>query len=343
MDRPAQPLLIGIVGGGTLIGREMRDVLAEARLPVRLKLIGADPSETGALTEQDGEPVVMTALDEENLGGARVALLAGSPASSRLAFEIISRAAHPPLLIDLTHAFEDHPRVRLRAPLLEPPDYQVPPDALNVIAHPAAIALALVYSRLARAFPFRRSIAHVFEPASERGQPGLDELKDQTVGLLSFKRWPRAVFDEQLGFNLLSRYGCDAPESLQKFESRIERDLATLLALAGDVPIPSVRLVQAPVFHGHSFSIWVEFEDNPGAPALEQALAASPHIDVRDSSLDAPTNVGFGGQSGLAVGAITVDANCPRACWLWAVADNLRLLADNALALLRPLVSEAAR
>jgi len=337
MDRPAQPPLLAIVGGGTLIGREIRDLLAEARPPARVKLIGADPAETGTLTEQDGEAVVMTVLDEDNLADARLAILAGSPASSRLAFDIISRLSHPPLLIDLTHAFEDHPRARLRAPLVEPPDFRVPPDALHIIAHPAAIALALFYSCLARTFTFRHSIVHVFEPASERGQPGLDELKDQTVALLTFKRWPRAVFDEQLGFNLLARYGSDAPESLQKFESRIERDLATLLSLS-TLPMPSLRLVQAPVFHSHSFSIWVEFDGSHSAPALEQALA-SPHIDVRECSLDAPTNVGSAGQSGLAVGAITVDSNDPRACWFWAVADNLRLLADNALALLRPLLS----
>jgi aspartate-semialdehyde dehydrogenase len=45
-----------------------------------------------------------------------------------------------------------------------------------------------------------------------------------------------------------------------------------------------------------------------------------------------PTNVGIAGQSGLAVGAIAPDHNQPRACWLWMVADNLRLAAENAIA-----------
>jgi len=335
-----KPPLIAIVGGGSLIGREVRDVLAESRLPVRTKLVGADPSETGALAEQDGEAVVITALDEDNLRGARAVILAGSPASSRLAFDILSRSTARPALIDLTHAFEDRPGARLRAPVVEPPGFEAPPDALHVMAHPAAIALAVFYSHLASAVPFRRSIAHVFEPASERGQPGLGELKDQTVSLLTFKRWPRAVFDEQIGFNLLASFGSDAPESLRKIESRIERDLASLL-VHGGLPMPSLRLVQAPVFHGHSFSLWVEFADNPGAVALEKALPSA-NIDVRDSSLDAPTNVGFAGQSGLAVGAISVDSNDPRGCWFWVVADNFRILADNAVAVLRSLLAEAA-
>ena len=34
-------------------------------------------------------------------------------------------------------------------------------------------------------------------------------------------------------------------------EARIERHLASLLALTGQAPMPSLRLIQAPVFHGH--------------------------------------------------------------------------------------------
>ncbi len=341
MDKARPSPLLAIVGGGSLLGREVRDVLADAALPVRAKLIGTDESEIGTLTEQGGEAIIMTALDEDNLAAARVVVLAGSGASSRKTLEILARCARQPAVVDLTHTFEHHPNARLRAPLAEPPDHTVPPETLHVIAHPAAIVLALFYARLADAFPFRRSIAHVFEPASERGHPGINELKDQTVNLLTFKRWPKAVFDEQLGFNLLARYGSDAPESLQRFEARIERDLASLLALWGGLPIPSLRLVQAPVFHGHSFSVWVEFESNPGAPALEQALASA-HIDVRDSTLDAPTNVGYAGQNGIAVGAISADASDPRACWFWGVADNLRIVAENAVAVARSFLAEPA-
>lgn len=356
MDRAKLPPVIAIVGGGSLLGREIRDVLAGNRLAARTRLIGADSSETGALTEHEGEAFVVTALDEDNLAGARVVLLAGSPASGRKAFDIASKLPRGPAVVDLTHALEDHPRARLRAPMAEPPDFDAGPEAPHVIAHPAAIVLAVFYARLAQACPLRRSVAHVFEPVSERGRPGLDELQTQTVSLLTFKQWPRAVFDEQVGFNLLARYGSEAPEALEKFEQRIERDLASLLALScardsaappqggplvRSAPMPSLRLIQAPVFHGHSFSIWVEFENNPGAAALEGALACA-QIDVRGSGHDAPTNVGFAGQSGLAVGAITVDSNHPRACWFWIVADNFRIVAENAVAVAGSLIAESA-
>ena len=95
-----------------------------------------------------------------------------------------------------------------------------------------------------------------------------------------------------------------------------------------DPPMPSLRLIQAPVFHGYSFSAWVQFESNPGMEALESSLLAGA-IDVRGMEVEPPNNVGQAGQSGIAVGAIAPDRNDAEACWFWLVADNLRLMAEN--------------
>jgi aspartate-semialdehyde dehydrogenase len=170
----------------------------------------------------------------------------------------------------------------------------------------------------------------IFEPASERGQPGLDELQKQTAGLLSFQPLPKEVYDAQVSFNLLPRYGEESPHSLAAIELRIERSLASLLAVAGNVPMPSLRLVQAPVFHGYSFSIWVEFDQQPNVEALERGLA-SERIEIRAADEEPPANVGVAGQKGVTVGSIQADRNDPRALWFWMVADNLRIAADSAV------------
>jgi aspartate-semialdehyde dehydrogenase len=198
-----------------------------------------------------------------------------------------------------------------------------------VIAHPAAIALAMFLGRVSKAATIRRSVVHVFEPASERGQRGLDELQQQTVGVLSFQKLKTDVFDTQLAFNMLARYGEEALEPLESIEQRVEKHLASLLTAWPGIPMPSLRVIQAPVFHGHSISAWVEFEENPGAQALTKALADS-GLDVRTD--EPPSNVGMAGQSGLSVGAIAVDHNQPRASWFWLASDNLRLTAENAVA-----------
>ncbi len=45
--------------------------------------------------------------------------------------------------------------------------------------------------------------------------------------------------------------------------------------------MPSIRLIQAPVFHGHSMSIWVEFDDPPSTPSKLPRLLTAADIDVR--------------------------------------------------------------
>jgi aspartate-semialdehyde dehydrogenase len=240
-------------------------------------------------------------------------------------------------VIDLTYAAEERPDARLRAPMLEDDGDDASETTTHVIAHPAAIALALFLRRVHAHAPIAQSVIQIFAPASEHGAKAVEELQNQTVSLFSFKSLPKDVFDAQMAFNLLARYGEEAPVSLEESELRIERHLATLLARPDEdspPPFPSLRLVQAPVFHGYSFSAWVDFEDDPDIEALEEGLVA-PLVEVRGRDFDPPTNVGQAGQSGVAVGAVAPDRNRSTACWFWLVADNLRLAAENAVAVAR--------
>jgi len=318
--------LIALVGGDTLLAKEIREVLDGSKPAPRVQLISAAADGSATLTADDEEPLVMAPLSAESLAGAKVAFLAGSPASSRRVLKVNPKDG--PRLIDLAGGLEEQPEARLRAPSAEAALPAASP--IQVVAHPAAIALAMFLGRLSKIARIKRSVVHVFEPASERGQRGLEELRQQTVGVLAFQKLKTDVFDTQLAFNMLARYGEEALEPLESIEQRVEKHLASLLDAWPGVPMPSVRLIQAPVFHGHSISAWVEFEENPGADKLAKALAEA-GLDVRPD--EPPSNVGMAGQSGLSIGAIIVDHNQPRACWFWLVSDNLRLAAENAVAI----------
>ncbi|MDX2154778.1 MAG: Asd/ArgC dimerization domain-containing protein [Bryobacteraceae bacterium] len=333
-----QRSVLALVGSESLLGKEIREV-ADSYVPsARLQLVGADAS--SIFSEDEGEPVIITGMDEVSLGEAQVAALAGTSESSRAAYAILSKLDRPPAVVDATQTLEDHPRARLRAPMAEPQGYTAEPDAVHVIAHPAAIALAVFFGRLHPRYAVRRAVVQIFEPASEQGQRGLNELQQQTVSLLSFKQLNKEVYDEQVSFNLLARYGSEAPRALEDIEATIERHLATLLSRSSGAPMPSMRLIQAPVFHGYSFSIWVQFEENPGEQAIAEALASA-MIETRAKDEEPPTNVGVTGQTGLTVGVIERDRNDAQACWFWAVADNLRIMAENALLVARPLLERA--
>jgi aspartate-semialdehyde dehydrogenase len=334
---------VALIGSESLLGREIRDIVATSVTSLTLRLVADTEEIAGSLTRVGDEPAVVGALNADSLEGARAIMLAGSSDSSRKALEFLDRDPGA-IIIDLTGAAEERPDARLRAPQVETSgeaDEDAGYDsAVHVIAHPAAIALALFLRRLHSQDPIRASVIQIFAPASEHGAAGVEELQQQTVSLLSFKGLPKSVFDAQLSFSLLARYGEEAALPLEETELRIERHLATLLALPGDgegAPMPSLRLVQAPVFHGYSFGAWVEFLANPGVETIESTLATST-IEVRGSEFAAPTNVGQAGQGGIAVGAISPDRNQPDACWFWLAADNLRLTAENGVAVARQLL-----
>jgi len=337
--RLAESNRLALVGSDSLLGREVRDIITTEGLALDLRLIAADEEESGVMTRIGEEAAIIGGLTTENLSDARVILLAGSAESSRKALEL---AGDPPdaAVVDMTFAAEERPDARLRAPILES-ETDEPMDAgVHVIAHPAAIALALFLRRLASNDPIRRAVVQIFAPASEHGAKGVEELQHQTVSLLSFKPLPQTVFDAQAAFSLLARYGSEAPASLEETEMRIERHLASLLDWPGEgegTPMPSLRLIQAPVFHGYSFSVWVEFEEAPTVETLESSLERN-GIEVRGGDFDPPNVVGQAGQSGIAVGAITPDRNHADACWFWLVADNIRLAAENAVAVARELL-----
>ncbi|HLH00722.1 MAG TPA: Asd/ArgC dimerization domain-containing protein [Bryobacteraceae bacterium] len=327
---------VAVVGGESLLGKEVREVLESGNLGAAVTLIASEENEgTNVVTIARDEPAVMSSLQAADLASARAVVLAGSPKSSRKAYEQL-RGAATPVVIDVTGGLEEQPDSRLRAPAVQASAVDAP-TGIQVIAHPAAIAVALFLVQLQKSARIRRSVVQIFEPVSERGQVGLDELQRQTVGLLSFKPLQKDVYDAQVSFNMLAQYGSDSPHSLAAIEQRIERHLASLLADAGSIPMPSLRLIQAPVFHGYSISLWVEFESHPEVAAIARGLASS-QIDVRGKEHEPPTNVGAAGQSGIAVGAIARDRNDPRACWFWLVADNLRIAAENALEVVREVI-----
>ena len=329
--------IIALVGSDSLLGKEIREVFGESALGERLRLVAADEEETGKLTEIGGAPAFVTGLSADALEDAAIVLLAGTTEAARKAVGVSPDA----IFIDLTGALEDEVAARVRAPLAEDPDFNPNSSSILVVAHPAATAIALLLRHLHGTHPIRRSVVQVFEPASERGKAGIGELQQQTINMLSFRPMPKEVFGLQLGFAMISKLGEDAIPQLSSIEERIEKHLATLLNRtesegAGAVPMPSLRVIQAPVFHGYSISLWIEFEECPSVSDVEEALTAE-GIEVRGEGVEPPDNIGIAGQSGIAVGSISADRNNGDAVWIWMVADNLRLSAENARRLVQEL------
>jgi aspartate-semialdehyde dehydrogenase len=234
-------------------------------------------------------------------------------------------------IIDLSAVLEDQPGATVRSlwvererGLVTPPELQPGPC---VTAHPAAVTLALLLLRAQKTGAIRHVVGTVFEPASEHGQRGMDELHQQTVNLLSFQPLPKDVFDAQVAFNMVSRYGQKSQPALDSVEARVLRHYRKI---AGDAaPIPSLLLIQAPIFHGHAMAVFLEMNQPIDLEKLTQALKGD-HVAIPSTEEDAPSNVSSAGQADIQL-SVKVDPMQPNGVWLWAAADNLRISALTAV------------
>jgi aspartate-semialdehyde dehydrogenase len=155
----------------------------------------------------------------------------------------------------------------------------------------------------------------------------MDELHQQTVNLLSFQPLPKEVFDAQVAFNMVARYGPKSQPVLNSVEERILRHYQQIAG--GEIPPPALFLLQAPVFHGHAMAVFLEMETPVELQALSQALAGD-HVAIPAEEEDPPSNVSSAGQANIQL-ALKLDPVQPHGVWLWAAADNLRISALTAV------------
>ena len=155
----------------------------------------------------------------------------------------------------------------------------------------------------------------------------MDELHQQTVNLLSFQPLPKDVFDAQVAFNMVARYGQKSQPPLDSVEARILRHYRKI---AGDqAPQPSLLLLQAPIFHGHALAAYLEMETAADLSALSVALSGD-HVVIPGAEEEAPSNVTSAGQADIQL-SLKPDPSQPNGVWLWAAADNLRISALTAV------------
>jgi aspartate-semialdehyde dehydrogenase len=322
---------IAIAGASSLLGRELKDALGESPLAGANFVLLDEQDVQGQLDQVADEVTFVQAIDADSFDRADFTFFCGTEAMTRLHWRAALRAGST--VLDLSGALDQEAGVLVRAPWLG--SVAVTPDLFTpavVPAHPAALALALMLERLQQAAGVKFSAATVLMPASEFGRGAMDELHQQTVSLLSFQGLPRAVFDAQAAYNLLSGLGESATINIGAAESRVRRHYEALGG--GRWPALAVQVLLAPVFHGITYSIAVELERPVEISALEEALSGE-HLDLVLEDTDSPSNLAATGQNDVLVRLrwekTGRNPNEASRIWLWAASDNLRLHAQNAV------------
>ena len=323
---------IAVGGASSLLGRELKDALGESALAGSNFVLLDETEAQGQLDQIGDEVTVIQAIGDGSFDGVDFTFFTGNRELTERYWKMALAAGST--VLDLTGALDEEPGVLVRSPWI--PASDASPDLLTQAVVPAsagALSLALVLSRLTEVAEVRFVSATVMQPASEFGKDGLDELHQQTVSLLSFQTMPQTVFDTQASFNNLANLGEGAPVSLASCEARLRRHYA---ALAGNqLPELRLQLIQAPVFHGLTFSVCVELDRPLPLPILEDALGGD-HLDLVLEETDSPSNIAAIGQNDVLVWLkpeppVARSSGETSRFWLWMATDNLRMAALNAV------------
>ena len=334
------PYKIAIVGAASLRGKELNDVLGESAFGSAEFLLLDDDAVLGQLESIGDEVTFIQRIEPTSFERVDFAFFTGGEELTHKHWQAATRAGAS--IIDLSGALEGEANVLVRAPWVQDellrdesngsatqtPDLHTP---AIVSAHPASLTLALLLLRAKEVAAVRSASATVLEPASEYGRAAIDELHQQTVGLLNFQSLPKDVYDTQVAFNLLPVLGEAAKVNLPATEARIRRHYALLSG--GHLPELGIQLLHAPVFHGYTISLALELEQAVSLEHLEAALGGE-HVDIMLGDADAPSNLSCAGEEEILVRARTEQGveTATKSFWIWAAVDNLKLTALNALA-----------
>ena len=311
MAKPKSPAgyRLGIVNPLTLVGNEIKTILRERSFPfAKVTLLDSTGKASGALTDLGDEPMVVTAVSDDELEDLDLVFFCGPPAGNR---EWIDRYREDRFIaIDVSQpSTVQGGKLAVAGINLDAIGSQ---DTLLISPHPVAVPIVLILHQIETLSRVELCAATVVQPASEFDQSGVEELARQTIAVLNVGSVPKEIFDRQLAFNLYP--------ALEHNEEFIVEQIRALTDADAQL---ALLITQGTIFHSHTFSLFLKTRDDLSVDQIssrlrENAAIALPEQDESFGTIDAA------GKDEVLVAEIRRDPTIRGGFWIWAVCDNLR-------------------
>lgn len=314
---------LAIVGATGAVGRQIIEVLEDRQFPVKALRLFASEKSVGEFIEFNDESMPVQLLDRDSFTDVDIALFCATDALSEEFCPVAAKAGA--VCVDTSSFW----RLDKDVPLVVP---SVNSEVLGgfggkrIVASPSssAVQLSLALKAVADCSPLSRVIVSTYQPVSESGQQGIDELRKQCGELLNGRPAKNKVYPHQIGFNCLPHVGNFCGNGYTDAEIGLVSETAKLLG-THELKM-SVTSVRVPVFYGLSQAVNVETVEPVSVDRAREMFSAREDIELVDdvNESEYPMPVDVSGQDSIYVGRIRSDMSSSNALNLWVAADNLR-------------------
>jgi len=335
MATPLESRRIVIAGASSLLGMELKSLLEESRFAASDFRLVDEETVAGILTEAGGEPAVIQPVEEDSFNKAWLVFFAGSPAFSKRNIELAKRSGAR--IVDLSGQSIGQAEAQTWLPKFDELASSAFGKDAKIFAIPSAPAEIIARLAVAlRSLKLSALIALTFQPvSSSAGKAGIEELEAQTGQLFSFQSLGKQVFDAQVAFTMLDRFGGASNQKLQSSLEILRREVRSCLPM--ETPSPALQLLHAPVYYGTTVSAYALLNRSADPSEITKACASAGFTIAADDA--APSNISSAGETSLQLATPQADPSNSGAWWFWAAADNLRLPAANAVKLAEKLLA----
>lgn len=324
---------IAIVGATGMVGRKIMQVLMERQLPVERCYLFASSRSAGTEISFMGAEHNVLELNDTCFAGKDIdiALFSAGASVSRRFAPIAAQAGI--VVIDNSSAWRMEEDVPLIVPEVNPLDIL---KHSGIIANPncSTIQAVVVLKPLHDRYRIKRIVYSTYQAVSGAGLSGYEDLKRGISGE-GPKKFPHPIFG-----NCLPHIDVFTESGYTKEEIKMINETRKIIGA------PQLRItattVRVPVFHGHSESINVEFEEAFDLQALKALLKTSPGVVLVDdpAAHQYPMPIHAEDKDEVFVGRIRRDDSVDSGVNLWVVADNIRKgAATNAVQIAQQLIS----
>ena len=321
-------LRIVIAGASSLLGAELKSLLEQSRFAASDFRLLDEELAAGTLTAAGGEPAVIRPVEEDSFDRARFVFFAGSPEFTRANFALAQR--NGAAIIDLSgyavSLSQSVPWFRG----LESLRGQASADKPRLVTIPSAAAEMLIRLRFALSELGLNSMsATILQPVSAWGKLAIEELETQTTHLLALQTPGKQLFDAQVAFNTLHRFGPSSRFDLGAALANLRDEVRS--SLGGNGIVPAIQLLHVPAFYGTTLSVCAELDTSVDVARIQSAYKAGGLSMVQPP--ESPSNVSVAEESTVVLAPASPDPARPGSWWFWGAADNIRLPAWNAVKL----------